>query len=576
MTSKTKKSRTSFDSFASKLDGLYYTNRVGRRELVCPKILVYATATVEGTDNWVSIVKFVDRSRKVQKMVVPMSDLKSRSILKELADRGFYVPYQKEKEDMLLQYLSTANPSRHLTILRRTGWIDKHFVFPEMIIGPKADAFIYQKPEVIELANFGTSGTLRGWKRHIATPSVASSRMVFAISLAAAALLLRLCAVENGCIHIVGPSSRGKTTLLVAAASFFGKATPKDLMTWDFTTSGLEDAAVSYCDMLLCIDDIGHLDGTDVDAAKMVRKVAYQLAGGRGRQRAVSYQTGLHSQMWHLLTLSSGEIGISDIAHLGHRKRHKGEEVRLIDLPAIVDDTLGIYEALPDGYDSPAKLSEDIVHACQQHHGVAARTYVKNLIANNDDAKAKIEAWMAEFQANVDVPLNGWERRFASRFALAYAAAMLGAEFRIFPWSQEVIFDSIAACYRDARTMLPDTPELLQPHLKKLQRLLRRDKHIEKVTKSASLSGSEYEQAKVFLLEDETSEGLFAVKPRAFTRWLGDRGTAIFVLKRLKSLGYLDCRENRPSMTVQKRISGLSARRGYYCIRKTFLDWTGE
>ena len=103
--------------------------------------------------------------------------------------------------------------------------------------------------------------------------------MLFSISCAAAGPLLELAGAEGGGFHLRGPSSCGKTTLLHAAASFYGP--PADVVrSWRSTSNALEGIAALHNDCTLMLDELSQMASGDAAEA------SYMLANGAGKSRA--------------------------------------------------------------------------------------------------------------------------------------------------------------------------------------------------------------------------------------------------------------------------------------------------
>ena len=109
--------------------------------------------------------------------------------------------------------------------------------------------------------------------------------MIFALSTAFAAPILKILGEDSGGFNIKGNSSTGKSTALTVAASVWGS--PKYLQQWKSTDNAMEAIANSYNNCLLCLDELGQVDGN------IASDMIYMLANGSGKNRlktrAVSY-----------------------------------------------------------------------------------------------------------------------------------------------------------------------------------------------------------------------------------------------------------------------------------------------
>ena len=154
---------------------------------------------------------------------------------------------------------------------------------------------------------------------------------VLAISAALAGPLLDLAGQEGGGVNIFGGSSKGKTTVIQAAASVWGRGvmTPGYVRTWRATANGLEGAAASASDTALILDELGVVDARDAAAG------IYSLCNGSGKARAALDGALREPKSWLVLILSSGEIPIeTKLAEDRGRKARAGQLVRMLDIPA--------------------------------------------------------------------------------------------------------------------------------------------------------------------------------------------------------------------------------------------------
>ncbi len=202
--------------------------------------------------------------------------------------------------------------------------------------------YILQHTGAIDHA-YRQRGTVESWQEHVARYAIGNSRLGLALSTAFAAPLLYPTGSESGGFHFRGGSSTGKTTALHVAGSAWGGGGIRGFIrTWRATSNGLEGVAALHCDALLCLDEIGQVDGRDAG------QIAYMLANGQGKTRAGRSGETRPAAEWRLLFLSSGEISLADkIAEDGRGRRiAAGQEVRIVDIAADAGAGLGIFENL--------------------------------------------------------------------------------------------------------------------------------------------------------------------------------------------------------------------------------------
>jgi uncharacterized protein (DUF927 family) len=168
------------------------------------------------------------------------------------------------------------------------------------------ERYILQHTGAIDHA-YRKSGMLEEWQEHVARYAISNSRLGLALSTAFAAPLLYPTSSESGGFHFRGGSSTGKTTALIVAGSAWGGGGVRGFIrTWRATSNGLEGVAALHCDALLCLDEMGQVDGREAGA------IAYMLANGCGKARANRDGFARPAAEWRLLFLSSGEVGLAE------------------------------------------------------------------------------------------------------------------------------------------------------------------------------------------------------------------------------------------------------------------------
>jgi putative DNA primase/helicase len=198
-----------------------------------------------------------------------------------LADNGLTINRSQQRD--FVTYLSAANVHGRVTIVKRTGWHEiagqPVFVLPDAVIGPLGAERILL--DAVAASPYESRGSLDDWQDGIGWLASGHSLPVLAVSAALAGPMLYLAGQDGGGLNFYGPSSIGKTTLLSAAASVWGRgSTPGYIRTWRATANGLEGAAASATDTALVLDELGQVDPREAGAA------LYSLSNGAGKARA--------------------------------------------------------------------------------------------------------------------------------------------------------------------------------------------------------------------------------------------------------------------------------------------------
>jgi putative DNA primase/helicase len=264
-----------------------------------------------------------------------------------LLSLGLTIEPSRNARDRLHRYISTSMPTARALAVSRLGWHDRTFVLPDRTFGASnSEEVIYQTAGAID-QTFGTRGTLAEWRSKVAAFCVGNCRLVAAVSASFAAALLYISGDESGGIHLVGPSSIGKTTALAVAGSVWGGGGVSGggvkgyIRQWRVTANGLEATAAVHCDSLLCLDEISQV------SPQQAGEAAYMLGNGMGKQRAQRDGSGRRPVEWRLLFLSTGEISLADkVAEDGRRPATAGQKIRVIDLPADTGMRLGIFDTV--------------------------------------------------------------------------------------------------------------------------------------------------------------------------------------------------------------------------------------
>jgi len=409
---------------------------------ICDPLLVTALTRDDRGHEWGRLLEWRDADNRGHQWAMPCELLagSGEELRAALLRRGLAITSGGARSK-LGDYLSGERPTVRARSVTRTGWSGGAFVWPDHTEGDTA-----AEPVVLQLASAdgvetGQAGTLEGWRQEVAGPCAGNSRLVLALSAALAAPTLAMLRAEGGGLHYRGSSSVGKSTALYAAASVYGP--PSYLRRWRATGNALEAVAQLHNDALLVLDELGELANP-----KEAGQIAYMLANGQGKSRAGRDGSARASARWRLLFLSSGEIGLADLAAEGGGKLRAGQELRMLDLPADAGAGLGLFDRVPAGM-APGRFADALTDAAGRHYGTAGRAWVKYLVqhhAEARDALRELRDGIAEELA--PAAAAGQVRRAAGRFALIAAAGEVATAAGITGWSQGEAEGAAAACFR--------------------------------------------------------------------------------------------------------------------------------
>ena len=335
-----------------------------------------------------------------------------------------------------------------MRVTSRTGWSDPaHFVLPHRTIGSKEGAVIFAKGAAHAPAHVHHFSNLGEWRQGLRAPCLASSYLTLASALAMAGALLEPLEQGEGAIfQLTGKSSTGKTLALRVAQSAMGSADISGVLTHDVTDRGLEEHLAAANDGLLCIDELARLPGTRSRRRERIRRLPHILASGIGRARSTTVESdNLDRKTYRLLGLSTGELPLES-----YGEREEGERVRYPDIPVPPVGDNGIFDRLTVNQNAAA-LAARVEKTIRAHHGVAYEAFIERLVLDRVGATAGARKHVEIFLAKAAPDPTSWERRFAMKFAVVYAAAALASGWNILPFSPTHARKCILRLHRKAR-----------------------------------------------------------------------------------------------------------------------------
>jgi putative DNA primase/helicase len=424
-------------------NGVSFINGEGNRTWVCAELRIEAETRDAQNHAWGRLLCWYDRDGVRHTWAMPSELLygEPADVLRELASQGLTIAPGKRCRDLLLAYLQAWQTGYRAHCVDRLGWHGEVYCTPEETIGSRAgERVIFQSAGTIH-PEYAIAGTATQWRASVAALAAGNTRLVLAISAALAGTLLELIGEDSGGLHLVGPSSCGKTTALRVAASVWGK--PETFMRqWRATANGLEGLAAVHNDGLLCLDELGQMD------PKQAGEAAYMLANGKGKARASRTGNARASASWRLLFLSSGEIGITELIAASGKRANAGQEIRLVNIPADAGAGMGIFETLHQLH-SPAAFASAVGTSASSYYGAVGREWLQRIVDDRPELPDIITDGVGQFVAET-VPngASGQVERVARRFGLIAAAGELATEYGLTGWNEGEAADSVRACFQ--------------------------------------------------------------------------------------------------------------------------------
>jgi hypothetical protein len=252
----------SFGHFKMTEDGLVAP--VGPQQVqtrICAAFEVIGRARDPHGNGWGKLIRWADEDSRRRTHLVSDADLHREfsALTARLADMGLHVTVGCGRP--LAEYLSQVEVEQRVTCVSRTGWHEiggaKCFILPHRNIAvPVGEKVLLN---VGSAAKIEIAGTLEGWRNGVGQLVRDHSRAVVAVSAAFVGPLLALLNQEGGGVHFCGRSSIGKTTILSAAASVWGRGATAGgfVRSWRATANALEAEAAMHSDVALVLDEMG-------------------------------------------------------------------------------------------------------------------------------------------------------------------------------------------------------------------------------------------------------------------------------------------------------------------------------
>lgn len=395
------------------------------------------------TDEFFVLVEFTDVMGKRRTAVLPRGQIDDpRGARRRLASMGADIP------DNWHDALKAALAARGCKVVRSTaimGWRDgEAYLLPDGAIGKRRGVRPIKPAEPDRCAG----GKASAWRHGLASACAASSYLTFAVAVGFSGSLLRpLGQDESAVFHFFGESSTGKSLAALAAQSVIEKAGREHMRSHDLTDRALEEEAAACNDSLFVLDEAGRVEGTAGRRLQHMQRLAYKLCGGQGRrrsQRAVS-DLALHNVQYLILGISSGEEPLDGNSI---RKRNDGEQVRLIGIPVPSRQEGGVFDHEKSG-EQRTLLARQVEESICAHYGRPIRRFIRKLL-EEDNAVAKGTEYMERFMRKSRSSTSPFAERFARKFAVVYAGAMLAADFNLAPWTKKEAGRAIRKVYRRA------------------------------------------------------------------------------------------------------------------------------
>ena len=311
------------DGYRMTSHGLFFSPEPTEKNPDPPSVFVAAPFRVVG-ETRSKFLYWRDREGRAHERAIPrrLIHRQGNEIAEELEHAGLSCGSDARAHELLKRFLGRVKVSRLLRCVTNTGWYiadnDIVFVLPGgEAFGRGAANVVLQADHAGADAAYQVSGNLAGWQSGVAALAVANDRLALFISAAFAGPLLGVLNELSGGIHLAGDSRSGKSTLMAAAASVWGRPTADaQIRPWRGTANGLEGAAAETSDALLILDEMGQADACEV------ADVVYMLTNEFGKTTRLPHRrSSAPSELAHTVL----ERGRDFVATKNGRGRKAGD-----------------------------------------------------------------------------------------------------------------------------------------------------------------------------------------------------------------------------------------------------------
>jgi hypothetical protein len=495
-------------------------------------------------------VRYGERSAYLRHRLFVSKKTEARELL---ADLGIVVTSNSDWRQILDGIDAIVHFEDDL-ILEHPGWTGEYYAQPNgKVYAPRGQP----KPRVMfarssEVA--AARGTYGGWRERVAQLLTGQDIPMLAVLAGLAAPMLRFAGEQlNFGFEFSGAPETGKSTCIYAMASTTGP--PSSAANFNTTMAGLEDMFAAHNDCPFPVDEANLADDPD---GKFMKAFAFRMA--EGKVKVTRHHSGRAKYRFVFATTSN----LAFYARLRGYDAYEANAAfqRLIPISVPPGDGRGVFNLLPEGFDSFGALASQLSQAMECQYGTPMRRLLECLVdtrARDEDAlKAQIQAKIHTFETAVGVAgTNRGRTRASTYFGILYAAGCFAKLHAILPEGWNCL-NACVAGYRNYQAQLPaDTPLA-----SRLLAIARRPETLDLRTQEVPrLSSPQVEEHGSFLRSGTGGrlELLFteAIKHRYFPDWGQISGTSEFRAMNLRDADHA---------TKQRRIRRGARLERYFCF----------
>jgi putative DNA primase/helicase len=495
-----------------------------------------------------------------------------RSLYTALCNVGVNVLTQETKRHLLKMLEDKPSEAPNFKVATYPGWHGSLLVFPDGSFGgskpPTETSFLGLGAAMV--GKYRSHGTLKDWQERVWPLCVGNSRLIFALSLAAAPLILPLVkGPRSGGFQLVGPPEAGKTCAAMVAGSFWGchqsegRREKGFAESWNTTEGQLEVTALAHNHSLLILDETKRAGKNDAERAENVLSMAVALAEHTERERMTNSGSARSSCCY---ILSTSNHTLDELARRGQVDVDDAERGRLVDvpLPAV---GLGLYENI-HGFHSGAIFTDELKSLSRRYYGTPRHAFAEALVVKRKKDKAGLKKWLKRRRSEylttlrnevakmrgADPSVKAPLQRASDRFATVFAAGAFAAKHGIYPCSRDELLTAILSCQLDGLRSLGKSAEMLGMSLKArlVQHIRRRISELMDLdSQQPTIEGHKFGSVPGYLATHKGERWVY-LTDKTFGQIVGTGDKADALKQELVAAGLMDRAKSR--FVVQRRI----------------------
>jgi len=190
---------------------------------ICSRLEIIAVTRNQHGEDFGRLLQWHDCDGRMHTWAMPMSMLASEGYLYlgELLSKGLEIEPGRMARQKLTVYIQSSRPTARGLCTPHVGWHHDCFVLPSRTIGQTSNEQVILQSNY-PAGHFSTRGTLENWQQ-IPKLCAGNSRLVFALSMSFASILLTPLGIESGGVSLSRHQFLGKNDNFKSSSHTLGR-----------------------------------------------------------------------------------------------------------------------------------------------------------------------------------------------------------------------------------------------------------------------------------------------------------------------------------------------------------------